>query len=49
MRSGVEMAGCDLCSDSSAVLYTVEGSEGNEYHLCEDCLKVVHEAYVEIR
>lgn len=43
------MAKCDLCSDESAMLYTVEGSEGNEYHLCEDCLAMVHEAYVELK
>ncbi len=46
------MTKCDLCGDESAILYTVESTTsrgGNEYHLCKECLKIVHEAYVQIK
>lgn len=46
------MTKCDLCGDESAILYTVENPKSDkqkEYHLCENCLKIVHEAFVEIR
>lgn len=46
------MAKCDLCSDESAILYTVKNPkdpEGSELRLCEECLKTIHEAYVQIK
>lgn len=45
------MAKCDLCGDESTILYTVKksGESGNEeYHLCKECLEIVHEAYVQL-
>lgn len=49
---GVNMVECDLCGDESSMLYTVDNEdnpEGDEHHLCKSCLKIVHEAYVEIK
>ncbi len=46
------MAKCDLCGDESAILYTVDSSkeeDDKEFHLCEECLKTVHETYVQLR
>ena len=46
------MAKCDLCSDESTMLYTVvnpKNPEGEEYHLCDECLEMVHKAYIEIK
>ncbi len=46
------MTKCDLCSDESALLYTVENPknpEGEKHHLCKKCLKIVHETYVRIK
>lgn len=43
------MAKCELCSDESSILHEVESPEGNEYYLCKKCLKLIHEAYVELK
>lgn len=46
------MSKCDLCGDKSVMLYTVgnaKSSKEREYHLCKECLKIVHDAYVQIK
>lgn len=46
------MTKCDLCSDETALLYTVENPKNQDkekHQLCEECLKIVHETYVRIK
>ncbi len=40
---------CDLCSDENALLYPVKKEDGEEYKLCKDCLKIVHDSYVKLK
>lgn len=47
------MTKCDLCSNESKILYTVKNPKSSEdenvLHLCRDCLKIVHETYVQVK
>jgi len=39
---------CDLCSSENVLLFPVEKENGEEYKLCKDCLKIVHDSYVKL-
>ena len=41
---------CDLCSDKKSLLYPVQkkDDEEKEFKLCKECLKIVHETYVQL-
>lgn len=45
-----EKTKCDLCSKENTLLYPVKKEEdGEEYKLCKDCLKIVHDSYVKLK
>ena len=40
---------CDLCSREYTLLFPVKKGDGEEYKLCKDCLKIVHDSYVKLK